>query len=339
MQPNASSSPRRADYAILGAGAIGSILGAHLARAGHSVVMLVRERRARQIEENGLQIRGLADFSVRVPSLTHPSQLAGAGVLVVAMKTPGTAEALAPLRKANIDAVFSIQNGLWKNEQLAQSFGERHVLGALANTSGELMPSGGVLFTRNVNLFIGEPGGGLSERAQRIAREIDASGVRSSAVEDILQREWTKFVSWVGLMAMSVTMRVGTGIYLSDPGCARVLVQLVREMAMLADARRVKLTAQQSLLPLDVIVHGTEAAAIGAVQQAGRDFLATAPDHRMSSLQDLEAGRPLEVEETLGHAVRMAREAKLALPTLETFYPLVAAIDRTRRAAVAEPRP
>jgi 2-dehydropantoate 2-reductase len=324
-----------AEYAILGAGAIGSILGAHLARAGHSVVMLVRERRARQIEEMGLRIRGLADFSVRVPAFTDPARFVGARVLIVAMKTPGTAAALAPLRNASIEAALSIQNGLWKNEQLAESFGERSVLGALANTSGEFLPSGEVLFTRNVNLFVGELAGGASERARRIAGEIDSSGVRAIAVDDILEREWTKFVGWVGLMSMSVTLRVGTGLYLSDPDCARVLVQLVREMATLANARGVKLTEQQSLLPLDTIVHGTEAAAIEAVQQAGRDFLATAPEHRMSSLQDLDAGRPLEVEETLGHAVRMAKEAKLTLPMLETFYRIVAAIDRTRRNAGA----
>src|SRR5262245_286249 len=321
------------EYAILGAGAIGSILGAHLARAGHSVVMLVRERRAQQIEQMGLRIRGLADFSVRVPALVDPARFSGAGVLIIAMKTPGTAAALAPLRGARIDAAFSIQNGLWKNEQLAQTFGGRSVLGALANTSGELLPSGEVLFTRNVNLFVGEPAGGASERAQRIASQIDASGVRATAVDDILAREWTKFVGWVGLMSMSVTTRAGTGLYLSDPDCARVLVHLVREMASLADARGVTLTEQQSLLPFGVIVHGTESAAIEAVQQSGRDFLATAPDHRMSSLQDLEAGRPLEVEETLGHAVRMARESQLTLPMLETFYRLVAAIDRLRRSS------
>jgi 2-dehydropantoate 2-reductase len=278
-----------------------------------------------------LRIRGLTDFSIPVPTLQDPSQLAGADVLIVAIKTPGTAAALAPLQNADIDAAFSIQNGLWKNEQLARTFGESRVLGALANTSGELRESGEVLFTRNMNLFVGELTGGLSERASRIARQIDASGVRSSAVDDILSREWTKFVGWVGLMSMSVTMRASTGLYLSDPDCARVLVQLVREMATLAQAKGVGLTDQQSLLPLRAIVQGTEQEAIESVQRAGREFLATAPEHRMSSLQDLDAGRPLEVEETLGHAVRMAAAARLTLPMLETFYRLVAAIDRVRR--------
>src|ERR1700754_448824 len=59
----------RTEFAILGAGAIGSILGAHLARAGHSVTMLVRERRAAQLRD-GLRIKGLADFTIPVQVLT-----------------------------------------------------------------------------------------------------------------------------------------------------------------------------------------------------------------------------------------------------------------------------
>ncbi len=72
-----------AEFAILGAGAIGSILGAHLARAGHSVVMLIRERRAQQIQAGGLRIKGLSDFAVPVQTLTDASKLRRADVLIV----------------------------------------------------------------------------------------------------------------------------------------------------------------------------------------------------------------------------------------------------------------
>src|SRR5271170_4245346 len=110
----------QAEFAILGAGAMGSIVGAHLARAGHSVVMLAR-------------------------TVSEPASLAGAGALIVAVKTPGTAAALAALRHAHFDVTLSIQNGPLKNELLVQAFGAERVLGALANTSGELLPGGEVL--------------------------------------------------------------------------------------------------------------------------------------------------------------------------------------------------
>ena len=179
----------RAEFAVLGAGAIGSILAAHLAQAGHSVVVLARGERARAVEREGLRIRGLADLSVRVPVITDPAQLAAADTLIVAMKTHGTGAALERLRHLEVGTVLSLQNGVVKDELLAQAFGAGRVLGALADTSGELLPSGEVLFTRNVSLPVGEPAGGISERARRIAGLVDRAGVRSAAVADIEPRE------------------------------------------------------------------------------------------------------------------------------------------------------
>ena len=72
---------------------------------------------------------------------------------------------------------------------------------------------------------------------------------------------------------------------------------------------------------------------MAAIQHFGRQLQARAPQHRMSSLQDLQAGCALEVEETLGHALRLAQQSGLSLPRLSTFYPLVAAMDRIERRA------
>lgn len=320
----------RTEFAILGAGAIGSIVGAHLARAGHSVTMLVRERRAAQLRSDGLKIKGLAEFAMKVDVLTDAAQLRGADVLIVAMKTPGTAEALESLRKADIGVAFSIQNGMWKNDALARVFGAERVLGCLANTSGELLASGEVLFTRNVNVYVGELPSGSSDRAERIARTIDAAGVRSTAVPDVLSREWTKFVAWAGLMLMSITTRAVTWRYLSDPDCALVLVRLVREVAGIAKAAGVPLTMEDALLPLQGILADSEDAAVQAVLKSGRHFQVNSPDHRLSSLQDLQAGRPLEIQETLGYAVRRAQELQQPVPLLDALYHLAVAIDRTR---------
>jgi 2-dehydropantoate 2-reductase len=71
--------------------------------------------------------------------------------------------------------------------------------------------------------------------------------------------------------------------------------------------------------------------------QIGAQFRATVPAHRMSSLQDVEAGRPLEVNETLGYACEKARAMRLELPLLEWFTTLLRAIDRSGRAPSAPP--
>jgi 2-dehydropantoate 2-reductase len=317
------------DFAIAGAGALGSIIGGHLARAGHSVLMLVRERRAQQIAQHGLTIRGLVEFSQPVPTLTEPTRLTGAAVLIIATKTYATEAIVASLRGADIGVAFSIQNGMMKDDVLAAAFGRQRVLGSLADVSGEMLSSGEVLFTRNSNLFVGELDGSDSTRARHIAATVDAAGVRTRADADILSLEWSKFAAWAAMMALSVTTRALTWKYLIDPGTAQVAVGVVREVGMLAAACKVRLS-DRAVLPVASICRESDQDAIALLAKFGRDMQSKAPLHRMSTLQDLEAGRPLEVEETLGHAVRKAAEFKLSLPLLNGFYSLVAGIDRVR---------
>jgi len=318
------------DFAILGAGAMGSIVGAHLARAGHRVALLARGQRAAHLEAHGLTIRGLAEFTTPVTTLRDPAALSAAGVLIVATKTPGTAAALAALRHARFDVTLSIQNGPLKHEVLAAAFGEERVLGALADTSGELLPGGEVLFTRNVNILLGELDGGESARARQLARTIDAAGVRAASTTEILSLEWSKFCPWVGLMALSVTTREPTWRYLSDPDTALVLVRLVREMGTLARALGIALS-DRAILPAASLCAGSEAEAVAIITRIGAEYRRNAPGHRLSALQDVEAGRPLEVHETLGYACDKARAHGLELPLLQAFRALVAAIDRMRR--------
>lgn len=319
------------EFAVLGPGALGSILGAHLARAGHSVVMLARGSRADHIRSAGLRITGLVEIVTPVTVITDPAQLRSAGTLIVAMKTPGTDAALERLRHVDLDVALSIQNGPMKNDLLAQAFGATRVLGALANTSGELLQSGDVLFTRNVNILIGELGGKPSIRAQHLAKTIDAAGVRTTAVANIRSLEWSKFAAWVGMMTLSVTTRAVTWRYLRDSGSARVLVRLVREVGALMQALKIDLT-DETVLPVATICRVSEDEAIATLTRFGREFELTAPGHRMSSLQDFEAGRALEIHETLGYALREAARCGVSMPLLDTFYQLVAALDRMRGA-------
>jgi 2-dehydropantoate 2-reductase len=317
------------EFAIVGAGAIGSIIGAHLAPSCCQVAMLARGSRAQQIGRDGLRITGLAEFSQPVTVLSEPANLRAAQVLILATKTRDSAAALASLRGASIDIAFSIQNGLMKDDLLADCFGRERVLGALADTSGELLPSGEVMFSRNANIFMGELDGSQSARAQRIAGIIDAAGVRATSVADIQRLEWSKFAAWVGMMILSVTTRAATWKYLSDPGSALVLVRLMREVSLLARAHGIALS-DQAVLPVATLCLNSEQEAVGAIQGFGAQLQSTAPQHRMSSLQDLQAGRALEVDETLGWAVQAAARHRVALPLLNSFFPLVAAIDRVR---------
>jgi 2-dehydropantoate 2-reductase len=97
----------------------------------------------------------------------------------------------------------------------------------------------------------------------------------------------------------------------------------------LARASGVELS-DHAVLPVATLLKSSEEDAVELIRSVGREFHSKAPGHRTSSLQDLEAGRPLEVEETLGDAVRRAQALELSLPLLEALYHLVACIDRSR---------
>jgi 2-dehydropantoate 2-reductase len=260
-----------------------------------------------------------------VPTLTRPEELKSADVLVVTTKAIGTAAALAPLKNAAIGVALSIQNGVMKNELLVTALPRTHPLGALANFSGELQPSGAVLFTRNVNLMLGELDDTLTPRAIELAKTIDASGVRSTAVNNIRSQEWSKFAAWVGLVALSVTTRADTWKYLTDPGGARFLVRLLRELGTLAGKCDVQLT-DEAMFPVATMLAASEDVAAEMVRDQGEGYRKNSPSHKMSTLQDLEAHRPLELEETLGFAVQKARQLNLQLPLLEATYQLVSAV-------------
>ena len=319
---------QKVEFAILGAGAIGSILGAHLARAGHSVAMLARGRRAAQVRDEGLRVTGLTRFAVPMEVIDDPARLRETDVLIVATKAIGTAESLKPLAGAKVGRAFSIQNGVLKNDLLAAAFGADRVLGALANMSGELLPSGEVLFTRNVSLQIGALHGAVPEDARTLAETIDSSGVRCAAVPDIVAREWSKFAAWVGMAGAAITTRALTWKYLVDPDAALLIIRLIREVHELAARAGVAFT-DEVVFPVATLCSGTEQAAVERLNEIGAHFREHSPEHRLSAHQDIDAGRPLEVDETLGHAARTAARLGLSLPLLDAVYRIAAAINRT----------
>jgi 2-dehydropantoate 2-reductase len=306
-------------FAILGAGALGTILGAHLSRSGHDVVMIARGERARWIARQGLVVTGLANVEARPAVIDDPKRPLEADTLIVATKAIDTPATLASVGHVRFQAVLSVQNGVLKNELLARVFGPSSVLGAMADFSGELTPSGEVKFTRNVCLYLGDESGVMSPRAEELARLIDAAGVRSEAVPDIRTREWSKFAGWIPLFLLAALTRQITWRFLMDPQTAVVVVRIARETAALAAALEIELV-DASPLPVPSIVQASDDAALEIVRGVGKAFLEKSPEHRMSSQQDVLRGSRLEYVETLGHALELGREVGVPMPTLDNGY-------------------
>jgi 2-dehydropantoate 2-reductase len=310
-------------FAILGAGALGTILGAHLSRAGHEVVMIARGDRARVLQRQGLVLNGLSDIKARPNVIDDPSKLVDTDTLIVATKAIDSARSLEAIKHLRLETAFSVQNGVLKNELLASVFGYSRVLGAMADFSGELLANGEVKFTRNVCLHLGEEKGGSSTRAEAMAALIDAAGVRSESASNIRTREWSKFAGWIAQFPLAVLTRQITWKFLMDERSAMVIVRIVREAAALAAAMKIELTDMPPL-PVPSIAHGSDAQAIDIVKGIGQKFLDTSPEHRMSAQQDVLRGSRLEYEETLGYALEKAREHGVPMPTLEVCYRIIA---------------
>ena len=318
-------------FTIVGAGALGSILGAHLIAAGHAVIMIARGARATQLKDRGLRLRGLREFDLPCQVVAPGDAIATPGVLIYTVKTYQMDDALAALDSLRPDAVFSVANGVMKNEQLTAVYGRERVLGCMANVSGELLASGEVSFTRNVRMPLGPLPGYRGPAAASIASAIDAAGVITPAVDDIETAEWSKFAGWLAMFTLAVIARTTTGVYLENAGLAALGVKLVKEAVALARARGITLVDQSPIPVVSVADAATPAAAVEILRDIGRNLIAQAPTHRMSALQDFEAGRRLEVHETLGHAQREALRLAVPAPTIAFCYELVAGLDTLAR--------
>lgn len=318
-------------FTIVGAGALGSILGAHLIAAGHTVMMVARGARATQLKAQGLRLRGLREFDLPCEVVAPGAAIATPGVLIYTVKTYQMDDALAALGSLRPDAVFSVANGVMKNDQLTAVYGPECVLGCMANVSGELLASGEVAFTRNVRMPLGPLPGYGGPAAASIASVIDTAGVITPAVDDIETAEWSKFAGWLAMFTLAVIARTTTGVYLENAGLAAVGVKVVKEAVALARARGITLIDQSPLPVVSVADAATPGAAVEILRDIGRTLIAQAPTHRMSALQDFEAGRRLEVHETLGYAQREAQRLAVPAPTIAYCYELVAGLDTLPR--------
>src|SRR5262245_58793534 len=222
---------------ILGAGALGTVLSAHLARAGEDVTLIARGQRAAYLQEHGSTITGLVDFTVPVRVVTDPSQLHDADVLMVTVKTYDMESALQSIKHLQVESVLSLQNGVLKDEQLAQTFGWDKVLGAMAMFGGEVLPTGTVRFTGTQGFYLGELPEGTSARVQTLGDLLNRVGIVAHVTPSIQVFEWSKYVAWVCSMATAVLTRLEYHKMLQDAQTASIVAAILHEMTQIATAR------------------------------------------------------------------------------------------------------
>lgn len=326
-------------FAIIGAGALGTIYAAHLARAGHDVQLAARGDRAARITHHGIAVSGRADFHSRCNVVTNPEALEATDVLIVAVKTYDTEPALDPLHKVKVRCAFSVQNGVRKDDSLVARWGENRVAGAISMLGGEVLTTHpdtplGVRYDMAAPTVLGRLGSATPELpVEELAATLRAADLAASTSEDIRAVEWSKFVGWSGVSAVAVLTRLPTASFLSDPQTALIAARVMRETALIARALGVNVNA--SGMARAEVLEGSEQQAVAALLEQGAHMQANSPLFRQSILQDAGRGRPLEVDETLGYTLDQAKLLGIEVPTLDFCCRILRGISAAHRNAQA----
>jgi 2-dehydropantoate 2-reductase len=299
---------------ILGAGGIGSIVAAFLARGGHDVTLIARGEHLKAIRERGLTVTGLADFTVEVEAAEEAS--GNCDALVLSTKTPDTRAALQTVIGLNPACALSLQNGVVKDRVLAETFA--NVAGATCMIGATRTGPGVAAYTLDGATYVGHG-------ATALAEAWNASGLQMTVVENILGHEWAK----QALQGPAATLAVASDLpnHLVHLRLARPMTEAIREVAAVAAAKGIAL-AEGEDYGFDVHAIATEPIddAVARVSKRGEQLVAAGKTSIIvSMLQDVRAGRPTEIEETAGHVVREADRLGVDVPNLRLLCALVRA--------------
>jgi 2-dehydropantoate 2-reductase len=234
---------------IAGAGAIGSILGGMLHDSGHDVTLLGRRAHMEAIARAGLKITGLlGDRTITGMKLADsPARLAGRfGLILCTVKSYDTESIAAALsdRLADDGLIVSMQNGLGNIESLIERFGPRRVLGARVIFGAEIPSPGAAHVTAFAQpVAIGpspalqhEDSPTLATRARAIAAMIDAAGVPTVSVDDIMPVLWAKILYNVALNPLGAILRQNYGALADDPDVRPIMDRAIAEAFAVARA-------------------------------------------------------------------------------------------------------
>jgi 2-dehydropantoate 2-reductase len=303
--------------AVIGAGAIGGLIGAHLAQAGQEVILVARGANLRAIQAEGLTVkRGKEVICVRPRATDDLSAVAEADVVFIAVKAHAISD-LAPAAGAALKpgaVVIGTMNGIpwwyFRDRHLesvdpggviARSIPFEHVVGSVVYPAASLVAPGVVVHEDGDRISIGEPDGSRTERAQAVSRMLSEAGFKAPVQARLRSEIWLKLLGNATLNPLSAITRATMDQIFATEDRRQLVRGLMGEVAEVAKAYDVE-------LPLSIEKRMEGAAATGA--------------HKTSMLQDLEAGRRLETDALLGSVIELAETKQLEVPMLRQLFVL-----------------
>jgi len=319
-------------FLIAGAGAIGAYMGACMARAGQDVTLFARGPHLRAMQEHGVRVKSVdGDFEAH-PNISENLEKVGpVDVIFLGVKAHGLTQ-LAPQLKPVLGpdtAVVGTQNGIpwwffqgWGGEHegmhlervdpggtIANAIDPRRVIGSIVYFATEIVEPGVIRHTEGNRISLGEPDGTRSERVRQIAGALIAAGLRSPVTTRIRQEIWVKILGNVAFNPISAL----TGA---------TLVQMARDPEVSALIRKImeETVAVGAKLGLEVPI--TIDQRIAGAEKVG--------EHKTSMLQDLEAGRPIELEAIVGAVVELGERLNVPMPHTRAVYACTKLLAHTR---------
>jgi 2-dehydropantoate 2-reductase len=293
---------------IIGAGGVGGYFGGRLIQSGADVTFLVREKRARQLADNGLVIKsavGDATLPVRTLTAADPGQPFDLVILTCkSYDLPSAIDAAAPHMQAGSRLVLPLLNGMAHIDVLRRRFGADRVLGGLCGIFATLSPAGEVVQMAGLppRLSFGRFKDQLERKVlEKPTIEVEAvmakANFASKRVEPIEQGLWEKWVAIATLAAGTCLMRASVGAIVAADDGAAIMQELLAETAAVASAAGYAPAEQY----------------VGMVRGVAT---ATGSDATASMFRDIQGGGAIEGEHIVGDLLRRARDFGLATPLL-----------------------
>ncbi|SFR32755.1 ketopantoate reductase family protein [Halogeometricum limi] len=294
------------DILVFGAGSLGTLVGAVLART-HDVTLVGRDPHVSNVRESGVRVSGALDVHT-TPAATTAGEGRAADLAIVTVKSFDTPAAVDALSTGAFDAVLSLQNGLTEGELAAGL--DAPVLAGTATYGARLTAPGHVECTGVGRVVLGARRGGTDPRAERVGKAFRDAGLDTLVAADMPRRRWEKLAVNAGINAVTALARVENGALAEGPG-SELAHRAARETARVARAEGVSLTNRRARASLAEVVDATSA-------------------NRSSMLQDVDAGRRTEVDAIHGVVVERAERHRLDVPTHRTLAALLRTWERGR---------
>jgi 2-dehydropantoate 2-reductase len=294
---------------VVGGGAIGSLYAAHLASVAEVVVLTRRAEHARALREHGLRVSGRHDFVARVGALHEAGELSDADLCIVATKATDVEAAAASLQRTLPSAtVMTVQNGLGA-EEVVRRRGQWPLISAVTFMSGNRHGDAHVEYILDTETWLGPYEETPFEVVERVADLLVRSGLKARAFRDLQPAQWSKLIFNATVNSVSaLTELPHDGHFADEDGLAalgHVVHELVEEGKRVAAARDIALHDD----PWEMNVLATRSGSA----------------HVPSMLEDVQAGRPTEIDSITGALVREADGAGLDVPLHRALYALVKA--------------